>query len=68
MNEYPPGNYISDAMRALPAPGPLLHSRTVEIDARPTWGRYRVTFVVRRESDEEKRQYWFWTIQSGRRL
>ena len=48
MNEFPPGYFISDAMKGLPAAGPDVPPQTVEIDARPGWGRYRVTFVAKR--------------------
>jgi hypothetical protein len=68
MNEYPPGSYIADAMSRLPAPGPDAPPQTVEIDARPNWGRYRVTFVARRNPQEELPHYWFWAMQSGKRL
>lgn len=40
MNEYPPGNFLSSAMKSLPAAGPDVPPQTVEIDVRPGWGLY----------------------------
>ena len=45
MEHFPPGEYVSLAMRGLPAPGPDSVLQTVEIDAL-RWGRYRITFIA----------------------
>lgn len=58
MNEYPPGYFISMAIRTLPAAAPDLPPHTVEIDARPGRGTYRVTFVPRQNPRQGMRS-WF---------
>lgn len=67
MNKYPPGNYISDAMRTLPPPGPDLPLQTVEIDAGHLWGRYQVTFLPKLNPRRGMRT-WFWVMESGERI
>jgi len=49
VNEFPPGDFIARAIATLPAAGPDLPPQTVEIDARPGWGLYRVAFIFRRK-------------------
>ncbi len=61
VNEFPPGYFISDAMKGLPAAGPDVPPQTVEIDARPGWGRYRVSFKVVQNPRRGMRT-WFWTL------
>jgi len=67
MNEFPPGNYISKAMKGLPEAGPDVPPQTLEIDARPGWGLYRVTFIAMRNPRQGMRS-WFWTLETGERL
>ena len=67
MNEFPPGAYIAGAIQGLPPPGPDLPPQTVTIDARPLWGAFRVTFVVRR-NPRRRMDNWFWTMETGERL
>jgi hypothetical protein len=67
MNQYPPGNYISDAMQTLPPAAPELPLQTVEIDAGPLWGRYRVTFRAKANPRRGMRS-WFWVMNTGERL
>ena len=67
MNEFPPGYFIATAMNKLPAAGPEMPARTVEIDAGPMWGWYRVTFVVQRNPRQGMRS-WFWVMETGVRL
>jgi len=67
MNQFPPGNYLSKAMQSLPAAGPDSQPQTVEIDARPGWGLYRVTFIAKQNPRQGMRS-WFWTMESGERL
>ena len=67
MNQFPPGHYIATAMNRLPPPGPDLPPQTVEIDAGPRWGRYRVTFAVKRNPRQGMRD-WFWVMDTGTRL
>jgi len=67
VNEFPPGYFISDAMKGLPAAGPDVPPQTVEIDARPGWGRYRVTFKVMQNPRRGMRT-WFWTLDTGELL
>ncbi len=67
MNEFPPGYFINDAMKGLPAAGPDVPPQTVEIDACPGWGRYRVTFKVVQDPRRGMRT-WFWTPDVGERL
>jgi hypothetical protein len=68
MNDYPPGCYLRDVMSGLPDPGPDVPPQAVDIDARSRWGLYRVTFIVRRNSEQEAQPYWFWAAASGKRL
>ena len=44
-----------------------LPPQTVEIDARPAWGLYPVTFVVRQNPRQGMRS-WFWVMDAGERL
>ncbi len=67
MNQYPPGHFIAAAMKTLPPAGPDLPAQTVEIDAKPLWGLYRVTFVSRQNPRQGMRS-WFWTMETGERL
>lgn len=67
MEQYPPGFFISKAIRTLPAAEPDLPPQTVEIDARPGWGVYRVTFVVR-QNPRQGMRHWFWVMDKGERL
>lgn len=67
VNQFPPGDYIGAAMNKLPAARPDLAPQTVEIDAGPLWGRYRVTFVVKRNPRQGMRS-WYWTMETGERL
>jgi hypothetical protein len=32
------------------------------------WGRYRITFVAKRNPRQGMRNFWFWTMQSGAKL
>ena len=66
MNEFPPGYFIANAMKGLPAAGPDVPPQTVEIAAMP-WGMYRVTFIVRKNSRRGMLS-WFWVMDSGERL
>ena len=67
MNEYPPGEYVGEAMKALPPPAPDVAPHTVVINAGEFWGRYQVTFVAKRNPRQGMRS-WFWTVESGQRL
>lgn len=67
MNEFPPGYFIAMAMNKLPAASPEMPAQTVEIDAGPMLGRYRVTFVVQRNPRPGMRS-WFWVMETGVRL
>jgi hypothetical protein len=67
MNEFPPGSFISMAIKTLPPAGPDLPPQTVEIDARPGWGLYRVTFVVSQNPRQGMRS-WFWVMDKGERI
>ncbi len=67
MNQYPPGFYVSQAMKELPSPGPDSALRTVEIDARPGWGLYRITFIAV-QNPRRGMRHWFWTMHAGVRI
>jgi hypothetical protein len=67
MNEFPPGSFIAKAMKTLPPAGPDVAPQTVEIDARPGWGLYRVTFIARRNPRQGMRN-WFWVMDTGERI
>jgi hypothetical protein len=66
MDQYPPGFYVSNAMKGLPAPGPESVLQTVEIDA-DRWGRYLITFIAVRNPRRGMRR-WFWTMHVGERV
>ena len=67
MNQFPPGDFIGKAMKGLPPAGPGLPPQTVEIDARPRWGLYRVTFVAMQNPRQGMRS-WFWVMGTGERI
>lgn len=67
MNEFPPGEFVSLAMRGLPQAGPDATPQTVEIDAGKLWGRYRITFVASMNPRRGMRR-WFWVMSEGKRL
>ncbi len=71
MNKFPPGHFIAsaieDAMKTLPPAGPDLPPQTVEIDARPGWGLYRVTFIVMQNPRQGMRS-WFWVMRQATAL
>ncbi len=50
-----------------PPLGPNLSPQTVEIDARPGWGLYRVTFKVQR-NPRRGMLSWFWTLDTGEHI
>ncbi len=66
MDQYPPGYYVSEAMKGLPPPGPDSVLQTVEIHA-PRWGQYRITFIAVQNPRQGMRR-WFWTMHAGERL
>ena len=66
MNQYPPGEYVSLAMKGLPGPRPDSVLQRVEIDA-GRWGRYRITFIAVQNPRRGMRN-WFWTMHAGERL
>ena len=67
MNQYPPGDFIGVAIKTLPAPGPDVPLQTLDIDAGPLWGRYRVVFAAKRNPRRGMRS-WFWAGQSGKQI
>jgi len=64
MNAYPPGGYLADAMQTLPPAAPDVPPQTVEVDAGGHWGRFRITFVCKRNPRRGMTK-WFWAIDSG---
>jgi hypothetical protein len=67
MNEYPPTKHLAAAIKTLPRASANVRPQTVEIDAGPVNGRYRVTFVVR-QNPGRGTPTWFWGVESGIRL
>ena len=63
-NRFPPGEFISHALDHLPAPGPGAPPQTVDIDGGHLWGRFRVTFVVRR-NPRAGIASWYWAMERG---
>jgi hypothetical protein len=64
----PPSNYVSAAIKALPAAGPDVPRRLVEIHAVPTYvwpheGRYRLAFLARSTLVAGIRR-WYWGVES----
>lgn len=68
MNNFPPGGYVADAMSRLPSPTPDTRRQTVEVDAGPAWGKYRITFEVKRNPRAGMGRHWFWAMESGERI
>ena len=66
-DQFPTTDHLSAAIRKLPRPGPDVSPQTVEIDAGPIQGRFRVTFVPRK-NPEHRAAPWFWGIESGERI
>jgi hypothetical protein len=67
IDRFPPTNSLAAAIKHLPHPGPDVAPRCVEIDAGPIFGRYRVKFVVR-ENSEHSPTSWFWGVESSERI
>ena len=67
MNEYPPGGYIGEAINGLPSPGSDVGAQTVEVNAGPLWGCYRIVFVAHR-NPRRGMLHWYWAMESGERL
>ena len=67
IDRFPPTNSLAAAIKRLPHAGPGLSPQTVEIDAGPILGRYRVTFVVR-ENAELSPPSWFWGVQESEKI
>jgi len=67
LNQSPPSNYLSAAIKKLPKAGPNVGPQTVEIDTGPGGERYRVTFVVR-ENPKLMTKAWFWGVESSERI
>ena len=66
-NRFPPSNYLSAAIKALPRARPDVPPQTVEIDAGRIHGRYSVTFVVR-PNPRQGTPAWFWGVKSSERI
>ena len=67
IGRYPPSNALAAAIKHLPRPEPSLAPQTVDIDAGPILGRYKVTFVVRPNHEHEP-PAWFWGVGSSERI
>ena len=67
IDRFPPTNCLAAAIRRLPHPDADVRPQEVDIDAGPIFGRYRVTFVVR-ENSEHSPPSWFWGVESSERI
>lgn len=67
VDRFPPTNCLAAAIKHLPHPGADVAPQQVEIDAGPIFGRYRVTFVPR-ENTELSRPTWFWGVECSERI
>ena len=64
---YPTTKELAAAIKRLPRPGPNVPPQTVEIVASPTFDRYIVTFVARRNPALNS-PAWFWGIENSERI
>lgn len=65
-HRYPPINCLAAAIKRLPPAGPDVPTQIVDINAGPAFGRYSVTFVVRRNLQHAPPR-WFWGVESSER-
>jgi hypothetical protein len=63
---YPPTDQLAAAIKNLPRASPAIPPQTVDIDAGPAYGRFRVTFVVR-QNPGRGTPTWFWGVESSER-
>jgi hypothetical protein len=62
--DMPPAEFLVEARKHLPPPGPEAESMRVRVDAGPQWGMFELNFIVRRYSSGD----WVWEIGSSQCL
>jgi hypothetical protein len=65
--EFPTSNHLAAAIRKLPRARAEQRPCKVEVDAGPSQGQYRVTFVVRRNVRPGP-PAWFWGVEGSERF